>query len=75
VAAEGHVYELRKGDVVRTMGGTVGARQYKRYRMDDKVVDIWRLPKARTRLHVQFERCGVLVMRAEYPVKYEREEA
>lgn len=69
---EGPAYELQPGDVLHAVGGTANGRRFKRYRMDDKVVDIWRTPRARTRIHLQLARQGTLILRWDYPVRFTR---
>lgn len=66
-------WQLEAGDYITRIGGKSEGRNFKRYAMKVTVVDVFRAPKARTRidLKVRFDNGAEAhyKLRAEYPVE------
>lgn len=68
----GTAAELREGDFIDTVGGKVGGRMYKRYRIEASVQHVYQTPGQRTRCQMRLTRLGTYTLRLDYPVNYRR---
>lgn len=69
ITTKGVAAQLRAGDRLVRIGGTVGRTQFKRYLVNATVTDAFRTTKQRTRMHLVLT-TGHHLLRLEYPVEF-----